>query len=65
MDARKAAEQIDRNTVCLVGIAGTTEYAWLTRLQIWQRSQIPMTFSFTWMQPLGYGDTIPETSRSL
>jgi tyrosine decarboxylase/aspartate 1-decarboxylase len=26
MDAQKAAEQIDRNTVCLVGIAGTTEY---------------------------------------
>ena len=26
MDAEKAAEQIDRNTVCLVGIAGTTEY---------------------------------------
>jgi tyrosine decarboxylase/aspartate 1-decarboxylase len=26
MDAQNAAEQIDRNTVCLVGIAGTTEY---------------------------------------
>jgi len=26
MDTQKAAEQIDRNTVCLVGIAGTTEY---------------------------------------
>ena len=26
MDAEKAAEQIDENTVCLVGIAGTTEY---------------------------------------
>jgi tyrosine decarboxylase/aspartate 1-decarboxylase len=26
MDADLAAEQIDRNTVCLVGIAGTTEY---------------------------------------
>jgi len=26
MDAGKAAEQIDKNTVCLVGIAGTTEY---------------------------------------
>jgi tyrosine decarboxylase/aspartate 1-decarboxylase len=26
MDAEKATEQIDRNTVCLVGIAGTTEY---------------------------------------
>jgi tyrosine decarboxylase/aspartate 1-decarboxylase len=26
MDAEKAAEQIDRNTICLVGIAGTTEY---------------------------------------
>lgn len=26
MDAENAAEQIDRNTVCLVGIAGTTEY---------------------------------------
>jgi tyrosine decarboxylase / aspartate 1-decarboxylase len=26
MDAEKAAEQIDRNTVCLVGIAGSTEY---------------------------------------
>jgi len=26
MDADQAAEQIDRNTVCLVGIAGTTEY---------------------------------------
>jgi tyrosine decarboxylase/aspartate 1-decarboxylase len=26
MDAEKAEEQIDRNTVCLVGIAGTTEY---------------------------------------
>ncbi len=26
MDAEKAGEQVDRNTVCLVGIAGTTEY---------------------------------------
>lgn len=26
MDGQKAAEQIDKNTVCLVGIAGTTEY---------------------------------------
>jgi len=26
MDAHKAAEIIDKNTVCLVGIAGTTEY---------------------------------------
>ncbi len=26
MDTQKAAEQIDKNTVCLVGIAGTTEY---------------------------------------
>jgi tyrosine decarboxylase/aspartate 1-decarboxylase len=26
MDREKAAEQIDKNTVCLVGIAGTTEY---------------------------------------
>ena len=26
MDADRAAEQIDSNTVCLVGIAGTTEY---------------------------------------
>ncbi len=26
MDAEKAAEIIDKNTVCLVGIAGTTEY---------------------------------------
>jgi tyrosine decarboxylase / aspartate 1-decarboxylase len=26
MDPQKAAEQIDKNTVCLVGIAGTTEY---------------------------------------
>ncbi len=26
MDTQKAAEQIDGNTVCLVGIAGTTEY---------------------------------------
>jgi tyrosine decarboxylase/aspartate 1-decarboxylase len=26
MDAEKAAEIIDRNTICLVGIAGTTEY---------------------------------------
>jgi tyrosine decarboxylase MnfA len=26
MDAEKAAEQIDKNTICLVGIAGTTEY---------------------------------------
>ena len=26
MDAQKAAEQIDKNTVCLVGVAGTTEY---------------------------------------
>jgi tyrosine decarboxylase/aspartate 1-decarboxylase len=26
MDSEKAEEQIDRNTVCLVGIAGTTEY---------------------------------------
>ena len=26
MDTQKAAEQIDRNTICLVGIAGTTEY---------------------------------------
>jgi tyrosine decarboxylase/aspartate 1-decarboxylase len=26
MDAGKAAEAIDRNTICIVGIAGTTEY---------------------------------------
>jgi tyrosine decarboxylase/aspartate 1-decarboxylase len=26
MDKEKAAEQLDKNTVCLVGIAGTTEY---------------------------------------
>ena len=26
MDGQKAAEQVDNNTVCLVGIAGTTEY---------------------------------------
>jgi tyrosine decarboxylase/aspartate 1-decarboxylase len=26
MDAQRAAEQIDRNTVCLTGIAGSTEY---------------------------------------
>ena len=26
MDGQKAAEQVDKNTVCLVGIAGTTEY---------------------------------------
>lgn len=26
MDARKAAEIVDKNTICLVGVAGTTEY---------------------------------------
>jgi tyrosine decarboxylase / aspartate 1-decarboxylase len=33
MDADKAAEQIDDNTVCLVGIAGTTEYGMVDPIQ--------------------------------
>lgn len=33
MDAHKAAEQIDSNTVCLVGIAGTTEYGMIDPIE--------------------------------
>ena len=50
MDADRAAEQVDDNTVALVGIAGTTEYGMVDPIEKLSKIALPTTFSSTSMQ---------------
>ena len=70
MDADAAAELIDRNTIALVGVAGTTEYGVVDPIGGLARSQRHTTCSSTSMRPSAgwssrfWKNRSPSTSRS-
>ena len=52
MDADAAAEQIETNTIALVGVAGTTEYGMVDPIEDLARIAGQHESSFTSMRPL-------------